>query len=129
MDLLERVAENNGVLLRIERLSLPGVPGAARAAGFILTFDLGRILMSAGPGGRGLVFLHLEVGENPPGERAIADEDEPWWRVLGSPLVKATDDLERGVLALQFRKDDDNPRVVTVKPDGELVLVGLDPIA
>ena len=42
-----------------------------------------------------------------------ADEADPWWRVLGSPLSRVLEIDDRtgsSGVALQFRKDDDNPR-------------------
>lgn len=129
MQLLERIVDVGGVLLRAERVPVPGAQGSARAGAFLLTFDVGRILVGAEPEGDGLQFLHLEVGDEPPGSRELADEEEPWWRVLGSPLARATEDAARGVVALQFRKDGDNPRVLTLARAGEVVAVGLDPVA
>lgn len=128
MELLERVIAGGGQLLRVENLELPGARGGGReAAAFFLTFDVGRVLVSVEPKSGGLAFLYLEVGDDPPGERVRCDEDEPWWRLLGSPLARATEDLERGVVALQFRADTDNPRVVTFRPVDALVRVALEP--
>lgn len=129
-DVLDRVREAGGRLLRAERAPLgPGESGAS--ATLRLTFDVGRVLLrvtAEGPAG-----LDAEVDD--PGESEgpgaapsylNADEDEPWWRLLGQPLLRVE---ARGpeespeALLLQFRREDERPRRVEIVAERGAVAV------
>ena len=115
MELLERAAEAASTLLRIEQAL---APGGTDLSGLLLTFDVGRILLS-------LDLATQEVREKQVASREQLsepfdrmDEEEPWWRVLGNPLTRVRD-LKVGVgkgVALQFRTDADNPRLIAILP-------------
>lgn len=127
MERLERVVEAGGRLLKVERI---GGAGERTAAGFLLTFDVGRLLVEVDPAAGRIHTIHLEPGEQPPGAAELASEDEPWWRLIGDPLTRVSPG-EIGALGLrlQFRADHDNPRVVVVVPSGSEVQVSLEPIS
>jgi hypothetical protein len=126
MEILERVAAAGTQLLRAE-LQPSGGAGDGVAA-LLLTFDLGRVLLHVDPA-TGLLAEHLlDAGDATPPALEVADEEEPWWRVLGSPLVRALEiNPGQGVLgvALQFRQDADNPRRIAILARGEGLTVQL----
>jgi len=94
----------------------------------VLTFDVGAYLIESGE--RGLRVARLAEPEDLPDGAVSADEEEPWWALLGHPLVRARElDAEIG---LQFRPDEDSPRTVTLAtaPDGGIaVAVQRGPLA
>jgi hypothetical protein len=114
-ELFERAAGAKAQLLRVQRLGEAGREGSA--AGFELTFDVGRILVRSDPM-RGC--LQIEESSGDPGGLTSAGEEEPWWRVLGNPIVAAAN-AGNGVMRLQFRPDEENPRVVVFSMEDGLV--------
>jgi hypothetical protein len=131
VELFEAVAENGGHLLQVDRGSPAGGTGedAMSAPALLLTFDVARILVTAKPG-RALELRQVQTPEEAGGGLAPASEDEPWWRVLGSPLVRvASEEAEGGGLRgvrLQFRPDDQDPRFVSLRLDSSLVRARLE---
>jgi hypothetical protein len=140
MERLQRAAEAGGRVLKAERLDPGGAGAAQRAAAFLVTFDVGRLLLSVDPGSGELTSHYLEPGEEAPPGLLDAAEEEPWWRILGAPLVRvwsgeaAAGGGRRGSagpsqggrgLLLQFRDDAANPRIVSFDPEGPLVRVSL----
>ena len=124
MELLKRTAGAAGQLLRVET-QFEG-PSGDELSGLLLTFDVGRVVLRADSASDSLVEQYLEAGDSQPVDWVIADEEEPWWRVLGSPLSRVLD-IDPGSgsvgVALQFRQDDDNPRRIAVLArDGRLVV-------
>jgi len=125
-EVLERARDARAKLLAVERL--PGVGSDERlAAAFLLVFDAGRVLVAGETGGGTLCALHLEDGEEAPGGMISSLEEEPWWRLLGSPLWGAWVEAEGRVLRLQLRSDDDSPRFVTLTSEGDAVRSALAP--
>lgn len=126
MEILERVAAAGTQLLRAELQPSRGAGDGVAA--LVLTFDLGRVLLHVDPA-TGLLTEHLlDAGDATPAALEVADEEEPWWRVLGSPLVRALEiNPGQGVLgvALQFRQDADNPRRIAILARGEGLTVQL----
>lgn len=100
MELLERVVETGGQLLRVER----------DPAGLLLTFDVGRVRFRATPGGDGVAAELLAPGADASAGAVDAGEQEPWWRLLGNPLTAVWP--EAGALRLRFRPESANPKVV-----------------
>ena len=93
---------------------------------FLLTFDVGRLLVSADASGNQLNLMHFENRDDLPGGLVLADEDEPWWRLLGNPLAQVeVGEDPRNSVRLQFRKDDENPRSITLVREGEVVRIRL----
>ena len=136
IEYFERAAEADGLLLHVERKDAQG--GATRAFAFLLTFDVGRILVEAPQNGAGLSFTHLESSAAVAGGLETCDEDEPWWRLLGSPVTAAwpaatgsgaaSGGEQLAEVRVQFRKTDDNPRVVSLRRVGDLVDAGLEEV-
>jgi hypothetical protein len=126
IELFERAAAAHAVLLAAQRL--PGAAGADReqvGAAFLLTFDAGRILLSAQPETDGLHALQIENDEDLPSGLVDAQEEEPWWRVLGSPLARASAEDTGGCLRLQLREDADSPRTIEIVLRGESLRASL----
>lgn len=117
MKVLEDAAAARTQLLRVE--SGPG-------QSLLLTFEAGRIHLRAEPR---LGELSAELME--PGNASVPgtalDEEEPWWRLIGSPLVRVAEIADRGGVELQFRADADNPRVVEIVPKGAILHARLRP--
>lgn len=123
MERLERVVEAGGVLLKVER----GNGNEQVAANVLLTFDVGRLLVEADAAAGRVHTVVIEGKEETPPGLTNASEDDPWWRILGSPLARVSaGDVGALGLRLQFRADTDNPRVVVIKPSGSDVEVSLD---
>lgn len=120
-ELFERAAGARAQLLRVQRLGEAG--GEASAAGFVLTFDVGRILVAADPRTRS---LKVEPFEDEAAGLAMAAEEEPWWRVIGNPIVAAREVLASESIGLQFRPDDENPRVIALFLDDGLVRAAVE---
>ena len=100
-----------------------------RVSELLLTFDLGRIAVRVEPIGQALqVDFVASSDEAPPGLEE-AREEEPWWRVLGSPLARTWEGgADRPAkLCLQFRADDQSPRVISLEPEGGSVAIRLEP--
>ena len=127
MERLNRVVEAKGRLLKAERM---GGMGPMVAPAFILTFDVGRLLIELEPASGGLRSVHLESADEVPSGVELASEDEPWWRVMGSPLARVwAGEIGAQGMRLQFREDADNPRIITLLPSGADVQVRLEPVA
>ena len=116
VDLLERVVNGGGVLLRVEaRISR----GGGTASALLLTFDVGRLFLSVEPGSGELSSAALEKAEDGPEGLVDACEEEPWWRVLGSPLSGVVAEAPgRAAIRLQFRSADQQPKFVTLRARG-----------
>jgi hypothetical protein len=125
MDRFEKVAEAGGQLLRVDGVEPTGIGGSS----LLMTFDVGRVLVSADPVGRHLVAEVVASLEDTPGELAPANEEEPWWRVIGNPLVRVSPLVEGTALSqgvrLQFRADDDAPRIIALSSRGPGVSAAL----
>ncbi len=126
MERLLRVVEAKGRLLKADRVGGAG-PGIAPA--YMLTFDVGRLLIEVDATAGRVHSVHLETADEIPSGIEDASEDEPWWRIMGCVLARVTaGEVGAQGLQLQFREDHDNPRVVSLLPSGSEVQVGLDPI-
>lgn len=124
MERLERVVEAGGRLLKVDQL---GTKGAGLAAGFLLTFDVGRLLLEVGPETGKVRSVAIEgVDEVPAGAEVVSD-GEPWWRLLGCPLARAeAGEVGAQGIRLQFRADHENPRIIVLQPSGSEVQVILE---
>lgn len=119
MERLQRAAESGARLLKVERV---GSESAGAVPGYLLTFEEGRLLVRREASSGEIHSVYLESREGLPGGLYDAGEDEPWWRVMGSALThvwrgKDPQGREQG-LRLQFRADDESPRIVALVPDG-----------
>lgn len=135
IELLVRAAEARGRILKVERRAPVG-QGDDPTIGlvFLLTFDVGRVLVGLDPATGQIEATHLEVDAAPPTGLEDLAEEEPWWRVLGNPLCAAWPNAtgegaesDRGGalagLCLQFREDDANPKLIALTAEAPGVRV------
>jgi len=138
IELLERAADAGAKILKVEQLTGSGdAANPQRGAGYLLTFDVGRILVAADPANDRLAVKEIPVQAELQGERIALGEEEPWWRVTGCSITRiwpgpsgegATSASEEpDHLRLQFREDTDNPRVISLRFDAGEVAVALEP--
>ena len=121
-ELFERAANAGAQLLRTECLAA-GASGAEIGA-LLLTFDVGAILVRANGRAETLEIENLSSVDDLPAGLVGTDEEEPWWRVLGNPLSRAWQKDE--AVCLQFRPDEDAPRIVSLAPSAGRVAVRLE---
>lgn len=119
LDILRRAAEARGQLLRCEADHSGSDPGQ-----LILTFDVGRVLIEPLVGGLSAKSLE-NPGEGPGGLKRL-EEAEPWWRLFGNPLTAVSETDQGTGVALRFREDADNPRVVRLISTGSSIAVSMD---
>ena len=136
IELFERAAEAKGCLLKAEQLlDANADSGPDRGPGFLLTFDVGRILVAADRTNARLLVRQIENLEEVASiQLAPLDEEEPWWRIAGSPITRAWPCHEGSGaeaageiknLRIQFRDDTDSPRIVSLRYEAGAVRVGL----
>jgi hypothetical protein len=130
LSMLERAAEARGKILRAE------ADRAGASVGILaLTFDVGRVVVTPSEGG--LQIEHLEDPASMPDGLGVLDEEEPWWRLLGSPITAAwPGGVEEGVgarglgslmvLKLRFREESENPRVIQLEATGNSIRISLE---
>ncbi len=113
---LTRIAEGNGVLLRVQRQPCTGPAGARLSERVRMIFDVAAF------------DLWVDQGELVAGatdERTpllSADEDEPWWTLLGHPLTRVAAHDAGGSL-VQFRADDASPKILVLAAEGDAISV------
>ena len=137
IELFERAAEARGRLLRVERRAATG-HGDDPLAGiaYLLTLDVGRILVGSDGAGGHLELAHVDDPSNVPAGLEDLTEEEPWWRVLGNPIcavwpnapgeaAESGASSELRSLCLQFREDAENPKLIALaaKPPGVRVSI------
>jgi len=137
IELLERAARAGGRILRAEQLAQEEGQriDPQRGAGFLLTFDVGRVLVQPGVDGQSLDLVHVEDPAEMKVARAPLDEEEPWWRLLGNPITRAWQGAGEAMsaeapvddLRMQFRHDHENPMVVRMHLEPGRVVVSLEP--
>jgi hypothetical protein len=127
IELFERVAESDGRLLRAEQLvdAAAQEVDPARAPAFLLTFDVGLILVAANPAEGTLLLRRVEAASELSAQTVRVDEEEPWWKVIGNPIARAWPGVDgtgatgQGAalyeLKVQFREDGENPKVVVFR--------------
>ena len=123
IETFDRAIAAGAVLLKAEIEPVPRTSEAVAA--LVLTFDVGRVLVRSDPRQEELVIESVASPGEQPKQLDDAAEEEPWWRLLGSPLTRAwrvPNELP-ATLCLQFRSDDENPRVVRLEARGEVLLV------
>ena len=115
---LAPIVDRTPRLLRTERLALRGVRNPARSGGLILTLEIGRLWILPGDKTGELAISLRAPSEESPAEAVSADEEDPWWALLGSELRGAWSlpDPAGGIAAieLQFRPDHANPKLVSL---------------
>ena len=135
MELFDRAAQADARLLRVDQLMESGTdPTPEQGIGYLLTFDMGRVLVL--PDREKACLTSREISS----DEGIAEiqllslsEEEPWWRVVGQSLARAWPGVHgEGALSsagdpdeirLQFRADEENPRVISLHYRGGRVHV------
>jgi hypothetical protein len=109
LDVFDRAAAGGATLLRVER-----IPAAHEntAAAFVLTFDVGFVLVQTDAATGILEAVHLEDRTEFENELLDASEEEPWWRLLGCPLAKSQPASDASFVRLQFTIADARPRTL-----------------
>lgn len=137
IELLERAAGARGRILKVERRAAAGhADDPLVGLAYLLTFDVGRVHVAAGAGGRELALSHLEVGAPLPAGLEDLAEEEPWWRVLGHPLcavwpgapgepAQAAAGASPASVCMQFREDDANPKLIALTASDGSVRVSI----
>lgn len=131
MELFQRVAEAAGRLLKVQCYRERGREAPDQVSGLLLTFDVGRILVwadNAADEHDELSCMHVRDTEDIAGGLQVLDEEEPWWRVLGSPLCRVWPKRDPAGVRLQFRPDDRNPRLVELTRKGRTLEIGMDAV-
>ncbi len=124
VELFRRAADAGGRILRAERL--PDASGATDpgvGSAYLLSFDVGRILVSADVPKASLVIEQIESRDQLGDDFEVLDEAEPWWRVIGCPITRvwpegsAGEDTAPDVdqVRLQFRADTENPKIIALR--------------
>jgi len=117
VEVFERAAAAGGILLTAHRLA-PAVGSDEDTAALVLTFDVGRILVSIDSATAHLVATHVAEAGGVPGGAVNANEEEPWWRLLGAPLVRAAESVDASCLRLEFQPAGAQPRTLALVSDG-----------
>lgn len=131
--ILQEIVEAGGKLLRVEREPVLGRQSARVARRVVLTLDTGRLWIEPSPDDRELA-LRLAPGAAAADESlASADEEDPWWALRGEELcgVWAASDAatDTAGVDLQFRRDDENPKIVMLRLRDSLVHISALPKA
>lgn len=138
IELFERVAEAQGRILKVEQLvAADADPDPSRGPGYLLTFDVGRILVVADPANSRLIVRAIESASAVAAIKSTpVEEEEPWWRVVGNPVTRAwpggrgegaiTPSSDVREVRIQFREDAENPRVVSLRYESRAVRVGME---
>jgi hypothetical protein len=135
IEIFERAAEGGGRVLRVELMidASEDDIDPARGPGYLLTFDVGRVLVAANPAEGSLLVRSVEAASEINVQLVNLNEEEPWWRVIGNsitrvwPVVRgsgaAGGDEALSEVRLQFREDQDNPKVIALGFDRGAVRV------
>ncbi|MCS5636329.1 MAG: hypothetical protein NZ990_07415 [Myxococcota bacterium] len=137
IELLERAAEVSGCFLRAERLvDAESDDDPSRGPGYLLTFDVGRILVVADRVNSCLQLRQVKSLDEVASIRLDPlDEEEPWWRLAGDAITRAwpchegsgasISAGEVGDIRMQFRREDEKPRFVSLRYEEGVVRVAL----
>ena len=130
MELFERAAEADARILRVEQLmESGGEPTPEQGIGYLLTFDVGRILVLPDREGACLALREVSNAEEVEEIQLLSlSEEEPWWRVVGQSLTRAWPGAhgegasssagDPDEIRLQFRADEENPKVISLHYEG-----------
>jgi hypothetical protein len=107
---LARLVERGARLLRVERgQGPPASPPRLR-----LVFEVGAVVLEPDAAGEAL-RAREEPQPGAGGDAVVADEDDPWWTLLGHPLTRVAT-RDEGALLVQFRPDDASPKILVLAP-------------
>ena len=113
-ELFEQAADAGAQLLRVEKRVHAGDVDL-HASALLLTFDVGRILVTAEPARNVLVATHVESAEASPAGLTDASEEEPWWRLLGAPLSAARETPDAMRIELRFAMGEGRSRAAILQ--------------
>jgi hypothetical protein len=125
MEVFENAAGAGAQLLKIERLAQAGDAANPLTSALLLTFDVGRILLTADPARGRLLANAIPDSDAIPGGLVDASEEEPWWRLLGCSLAAATSAPEAISLQLEFRISGGQRRMLDLSADGGAIRAGI----
>ncbi len=140
VEFFERAAEVKGTFLKAEQLVEAGSDqDPSWGPGYLLTFDVGRLLVVADRGKACLQVRQVQDLEEIASIRlASLEEEEPWWRLAGNTITRAwpshpgagaaaaADEVSE--LRMQFRDEGESPRVVSLCYDtGGIRVASHDP--
>jgi len=123
VDVFDRAATGGAKLLKAERIP---APRGNTAAGFLLTFDVGRILVHVDSASGALTATHVEDPADLEENLLDAAEEEPWWRLLGSALSRSWLSPDASQVRLQFTIADARPRTLRLASSGGGVLATIE---
>ena len=127
IELFERAAETEARILKAEQLVEQGSdPSPEKGVGYLLTFDVGRVLVLPDSQNACLALREVKNAEDLEAIQLLSlSEEEPWWRVLGQRVTRAwlgspgegalSPGSTPGQVRLQFRPDTDNPKVISME--------------
>ena len=123
--ILQDLTRQGACLLRVELLAVPDKPLERVCRAVVMTFDVGLYIVELSPAGEEIRVARLADPEAVPAGCIDAEEEEPWWALLGAPLVAAVATLEpdghRSAVELEFRRE--NPRIISLAhSDGALTI-------
>jgi hypothetical protein len=114
--ILQDLTRQAACLLRVELLPVPDKPLERFCRAVVMTFDVGLYIVEPSPAGEEIRVARLPDAEAVPEGVIDAEEEEPWWALLGAPLVAAAASLEpdghRRTVDLEFRRE--NPRIISL---------------
>lgn len=121
MEVFDRAAAAGAILLKSERSSAT----RDKTAGFVLTFDVGHVLVHSGAPDGNLEAFHLVDRSDLEQSLVDASEEEPWWRILGCPLAHSQPAADANQVRLQFIGADARPRILRIaaSPGGILATI------
>lgn len=123
--ILQDLTRQGACLLRAELLPVPGRPLERFCRAVVMTFDVGVFIVEPSTAGHELRVAQLPNLEAVPEGAIDAEEEEPWWAVLGAPLVAAAatleDDGHRTAVDLEFRHE--NARIVSLTRTDDAIAV------
>jgi hypothetical protein len=117
-EILGEILREDPRLLRVDRVPLAGIGPGDRSSRVALSFDVGCLTIERVEGEAPLRVAF--GGEAPEADDSVrADEEPPWWTVLGQPMVHAwalsSEEGERVELVVQFRHDGENPKLISFR--------------
>jgi hypothetical protein len=116
-------------LLSVERVAprYSATSGAARR----IVLRLDRTVLEVASERGTPVIRPVVPGDDVQGEGTRADQEEPWWAVLGAPLLGCwrVTTATSATVALQMRDDLSNPKIISIAADGESVRATGEPKA
>lgn len=126
MNLVENVVKGGGRLLWVEGYGESRHSVSDLVSALILTFDVSRILVFPNSVTDDVEFELIKDAMNGSRNWVPMNEKEPWWRVIGSPLVRVEKSLKPKGYRLQFRELNRNPRYIRMTSKGSFLQLHME---